>query len=150
VVEPRGRGEERRPDLRGVADVECPRRLVALKPLEVRRESLGELRGLLPELVGERAGASQKLRGREQRDAVQRPDGALVRRVEGAQGVDLVAEELDPDRERGRRREDVDDAASTGELAAAGDLGDGRVAEVEQVAQQLVQAEPALDLQLAR
>ena len=69
-------------------------------------------------------------------------DRPLVGRVEGAQRLDLVAEALDPDRQRLRRREDVDDAAAARELAAAGDLGHRLVAEVEQVAQQRVLVEP--------
>ena len=74
----------------------------------------------------------------------------LVGRVERAQRVDLVAEELDPDRQVHRRREHVDDAAAPRELAAAGDLRHGRVAEIEQVAQQRVLVEPGADPQLPR
>ena len=55
--------------------------------------------------------------------SLERPDGPLVGRVEGAQRVDLVAEELDPDGQGRGRREDVDEAAASRELAAAGDLG---------------------------
>ena len=67
-----------------------------------------------------------------------------------AQRIDLVAEELDPDRQRHRRREDVDDAAAPRELAAAGDLGDRHVAEVEQLAQERVLVEPGAEPELAR
>ena len=55
--------------------------------------------------------------------SLERSDRPLVGRVERPQRVDLVAEELDPDRQRRRRREHVDDPAAPGELAAAGDLG---------------------------
>ena len=49
---------------------------------------------------------------------------SLIGRVERAKGIDLVTEELDPDRQRHRRREDVHDAATSGELTTAGDLCD--------------------------
>ena len=49
------------------------------------------------------------------RDRVQR---TLRERREHAHGLDLVAEELDAQRLPARRREDVDDAAADGELAA--------------------------------
>ena len=150
VVEAARRGEERRPDLRGVADVQGPRRLARLEPLEVGGEALRQLRGPAPESLREPARAAEELRRREEGHPLQRPDGPLVGRVEGAERVDLVAEELDPDRQRRRRREDVDDAAAPRELAAAGDLGGRRVAEVEQLAQQLVLAETAVDDELPR
>ena len=66
-------------------------------------------------------------------ELLDRADAPLVGGVEGAQRVDLVAEELDPDRERRRRREHVDDAAPSRELAPAGDLEDRRVAAVEEL-----------------
>ena len=56
------------------------------------------------------AGSRNSDAGRSTR-ALDRADRPLVGRVERAQRVDLVAEELDPDRQRQRRREDVDDAA---------------------------------------
>ena len=71
-----------------------------------------------------------------------RADRPLVGRVERAERVDLVAEELDPDRQRQRRREDVDDPAAARRFAATGDLGDRHVAEVEQLAQQGVLVDP--------
>ncbi len=43
--------------------------------------------------------------------------GALGARVEGTDRVDLVAEEVEPDRELGAGHEDVDDAAPAGERA---------------------------------
>ena len=48
-------------------------------------------------------------------DFVQR---ALSERREGANGLDLIAEELDPERVAAGRREDVDEPATHGELAA--------------------------------
>ena len=64
------------------------------------------------------------------------PVVALVGRVEGPERVDLVAERLDANRELRRGREDVDDAAAARELAAAGDLEDRLVAQLEELAQQ--------------
>ena len=64
----------------------------------------------------------EELAGRQERGALGGPDGPLVGRVEPPDRVDLVAEEVDPDRERLAGREDVDDPAAPGELAAAGDL----------------------------
>ena len=53
---------------------------------------------------------------------------ALRERREGAQRLDLVAEELDADRLAAGRREDVDDPAAHGELAALLDAVDPLVA----------------------
>ena len=60
----------------------------------------------------------------------QRP---LVGDREGAQLLDLVAEELDAHGVVGRGREHVEDAAAHGELAAAGDHVDARVGEVDEL-----------------
>ncbi len=54
VVEAARRREERRPDLRGVADVQRPRRLARLEPLEVGGEALRQL-GRLRARAGPRA-----------------------------------------------------------------------------------------------
>ena len=160
VVEPGRRREVGRPDLGRVADRERPGRRcvlrarrggppalvrVGLEPVEVGRETLGEARRgpAQPVADGRRpAGREQELgRGQEQRP-LDRPDRALVGRVERAQRVDLVAEELDPDRQRHRRREDVDDPAATGEFAPAGHLRDRHVAEAEQLVEQPVLVDP--------
>ena len=82
------------------------------------------------------SGVTEKeLTRRQQHDLVNRPHTALVGRVESAQRLDLIAEPLDPDGEWLTGREDVDNAAPTGELAAAGNLGKGLVAEVDELAQ---------------
>ncbi len=91
----------------------------------------------------------QELRRREQDGALDRADAPLVGRIERAERVDLVTEELDPDRQRQRRREDVDDPAATRRLAATGDLGDRHVPEVEQLVEECVLAQPRPDPQLA-
>ena len=164
------RRQLRRPDLGGVADREGPRprparlgrrrgrssgsSVVALEPGEVAGEPLGQPVRRAPESTADRRPRrrtrQQELRRGQQDGALDRARRALVGRVEGAQRVDLVAEELDPDRQLHRRREDVDDAAPPRELAATGDLGDRRVAEVEQVAQERVLVEPGADQELAR
>ena len=125
MVEPGRRGEVGGPDLRGVTHREGAGRLRG--PLRGDRDGLlveaGEVGG---EPFGESPGGpaqaiadgrrpalrEEELRRRQQDRRFQRPDGPLVGRVERAQRVDLVAEELDADRQRQRRREDVDDAAT--------------------------------------
>jgi hypothetical protein len=71
--------------------------------------------------------------------------GPLIRRVEGAQRFDLVAEELHADRQLERRRKDIDDAAAASELASSCDLDHRRVPEIEQVPQQCILAQPHPD-----
>ena len=62
--------------------------------------------------------SSRRSRGGVERRLGDRVERALRERREGADGLDLVAEELDAERLAPRRREDVDDAAADGELAA--------------------------------
>ena len=59
---------------------------------------------------------------------------ALVGHREGPQLLDLVAEEVDAHRVVGDGREDVEDAAAHGELAAPGHHVDARVGEVDELA----------------
>ncbi len=82
---------------------------------------------------------NEELGGRQQVDRRDLADRALVGRVEAAERVDLVAEELDPDRQARAGREDVDDPAAPGELAPAGDLDHRLVAEAEQFEQEPVE-----------
>ena len=96
------------------------------------------------------AGWHQELTGGQQDHFLDGADAALVGRIEDAHRVDLVAEQLDPDRQRRGRREDVDQAAAARELAAAGDLQHRVVAEGEQLAQQLVPMNPGTDAQAGR
>ncbi len=95
---------------------------------------LGQLGVLLPQL----GGATAYVVGEQQLAARRRPqsghglEGALVGDGEGADLVDLVAEELHPDGVLLGRREDVDDASTDGELAALlheVDAGVGRAGE---------------------
>ncbi len=172
VVERGRRSELGGPDLGGVADGEGPgrdggpagrgrvagrggrvRRRRSLEPGEVSRQPLRQLRRRPAEALPERGDAlvrGEELRRGQEDRLLERSDRPLVGRVEGPQRVDLVAEELDPDRQRGGRREDVDDPAPPGELAAAGDLGGRRVAEAEQFAEERLRPEPGADGKPAR
>ena len=71
-------------------------------------------------------------------DRVQR---ALRERGERAHGLDLVAEELDPERLAARGREDVDETAADGELAAVVDPVDPLVAREREVLGELLEAD---------
>ena len=71
---------------------------------------------------------------------------AMVRwlsHVERADAVHLVAEEVESQRVGSARREQVDDAAAHGVVAAVGHRLDAAVAEVHQPAHQLLRIEPA-------
>ena len=172
VVEAGGRGELGGPHLGCVADGQRPGRRslhpgaldvragrrraarpVALEPGEIGGESLGKLRGGPAEPVAERGDAlvwrEELRRGQEDR-LVERADGSLVGRIERPERVDLIAEELDPDGQRGRGREHVDDPPASGELAATGDLSRGRVAQSEELAKERLRTEPTTDPQAAR
>ena len=80
---------------------------------------------------------------------VDRLDGALVGHGEGADLLDLVAPELHPQRVLLGGREDVEDAAAHGELAALGDQIDPGVRDVGQPADDVVQVGPVARAQLA-
>ena len=81
-----------------------------------------ELGGATAYVVGE-----QQLAARRRPQSLDRLQGALVGDGEGADLVDLVAEELHPQGVFLGRREDVDDAAADGELAALLDQVDAGV-----------------------
>ena len=165
VVETRRRGEVGGPDLGGVADREGPRRLggttvgsqrVVARPLEpgkVPGEPLRQSGSASSEAFADRGHA----RGREQEFRRGQEDGpldlagrALVGGIERPQRVDLIAEELDADRQLHRWREHVDDATATRELAPTGDLGDRAVPKIEQLLEQRVLVEPRPDRELTR
>ncbi len=86
-------------------------------PLEHRahaRELVPQRRGPRPHVGGE-----EEFAARQERHALHDAgERALVGDGERTDGVDLVAEELHTQRVVGRRREDVEDAAADGELAA--------------------------------
>ncbi len=124
----------------------------------LHRDALGELVGDLQQLgvlAAQLGGPAAHLLGQQQLAAgrrpepVQRLDGALVGDGEGADLVDLVAEELHPDRVLLGRWEDVDDAAAHRELAALLDQVDAGVGGVDQPGDDLLEdggrADPQLD-----
>ena len=80
--------------------------------------------------------AGSRRRGRD------RADAPLVGRIEGAHRLDLVAEPLHPDRQRLAGREEVHDAAASGHLAPAADLGHLLVAQVDEGVQHPVLGHP--------
>ncbi len=92
----------------------------------------------------------QELTCGEQGHFFHRAQAALVRRIEDAHRVDLVAEQLDPDGHLRGRREDVDETAAPGELAPTGHLEHRLVAQRQQVVQQLVLVDAGPDSQAAR
>ena len=151
VIERGRRAQDAGPHLGGVADVErgagtSGRRRVGgrLETLQVGSQALGQSgrpsAQPRPE-AGHAVGRQEHLARRQEFDGVDRPDRALVGRVEGPQRVDLVPEELEPDRQRARRREHVDDAAPAGELTAAGHLDRRDVAEGEQFGEEGVEVQ---------
>ena len=81
---------------------------------------------------------------------VDRGDRALVGDGERAQLAHLVAPELDAHGVLGGRREDVDDAAADGELAAGGDHLDAGVGQLDEPDQQLVEVVLVADPQRHR
>ena len=91
----------------------CPRRSCrAARP--ARGASTASARGPLAHLVGEQ----QLAAGRRPQPVLGDLQGALVGDLEVADLLDVVAPELDPQRVLLGRREDVEDAAADGELAA--------------------------------
>ena len=143
----RGAPRPRRHRRRGARGLRATLAPVAASPAKRSRSSGQPLREAaadpaepLPDLVGA-AGRQQELGRGQEGDLSHGLDAALVGGVEGAQGVDLVAEQLDPDGQRRRRREDVDDAAPARELAAAGDLDHRRVAALVELGDERLHAD---------
>jgi hypothetical protein len=100
--------------------------------------------------LGHSPGRDEELTGGEQDHFLHGPEAALVCWVEDAHRVDLVAEQLDPDGQRGGRWKHVDEAASAGEFTAAGHFEDRVVAEAEEVVEQFVLMDAGPDTQPAR
>ena len=98
------------------------------------RVRLAELGRASAYVIGE-----QQLAARRRPDAFDRLQRALVRDREGADLVDLVAEELHPQRVLLGRREDVDDAAADGELAALLDEVDAGVRRTREPADDILE-----------
>ena len=165
MVEAGGRGEVRRPHLGRVSDGKrtgraadvgrgglAERIVRAFEAGEVRGKPLGKLPRHRPEALAEQrhpAGRQEELARRQEDRRLDRTDRPLVGGIERPQRVDLVPEELEPDRQRQGRREDVDDAAPAGELAPAGDFEDGHVPEIEQLTQECVLTDPGVQAQRA-
>lgn len=104
------------------------------------RVALEGLAEFLPEVLD--AGVVQgKLPGRQQADFAHRVDGALGVHVEGANGFDLVAEQVQAVGHRAAHGEEVDQAAPHRVFAGAVDLGHVVVAGHRHLAPQGVQVE---------
>jgi hypothetical protein len=143
VVEAGGRGEDAAPDLGRVAQLPGLDEAFVIggEALREPRHDAAEARlEQRAALVG--LGGQAELTGRHDGHGLERSDAPLVGRVEGADRFDLVAEPLEADRQRLAWREAVDDAAASGELAAAGDLGHRFVAQVHEAAEEPVLGQP--------
>ena len=92
----------------------------------------------------------QELAGRQQRDLLQAAPRGLRDRIEAADRLDLVAEQVQPHRFGRAGRPDVDDAAARRELADAADLDRDVVARRHQRAEQRVLVDALPDADLAR
>ena len=145
-----GRREDGRPHLGGIAQ------LALLEPRQVRGQASRQLVGqpcraarAADCALGPVAPSRNSLAGSRSTDSTG-ADAALVGRVEGAQRLDLVAEPLDAHGQRLAGREDVDDAAAARELAPAADLGQGLVAQLDELAQHALLADALARLELER
>ena len=120
-------GQQRSPRLGGLAEV------ALLQVGEVRRELVREARASR-NLRGERLETlrGEKLARRQQCCAIEPTPAPLGHGVEGAQRLELVAEQLDTQRLRGARRPHVDQPAPIRELADAAHLDDRLVASPHQ------------------
>ena len=115
---------------------EVAQQLDALEPrlaLEERREQLGQARRRLLALGEE----GERQQGR----ALEVGLRALALRVEGAQALELVAEQIEPQRRFRAGREQVEDAAAHREVADLGDQVDAPVAERRQPYRELAGVE---------
>ena len=99
--------------------------------------------GPVPDLLGQ-----QDLAAGLGRDRLDRVDGSLVGDGERAHVGDLVAEELDPDRVVVGRREDVQNAAADGDLAALLDHLDAGVGQHDEPVDKLAEVGPVPHSQL--
>ena len=97
-------------------------------------------------------GRAARLARRLQVAALELGQRALREHGEARDALDLVAEQLDADGLGSRRREDVEDVAAHGELAAIADALDARVAGRDERRDGVVAHElsPALDVQRGR
>ncbi len=163
VIQSGRRGDEPRPDLRRVPHRQGPTRGrtgsrplgrgIPAEPGEVGRQALrqpgAQSSEARPDGIGT-AGREQELGRGQEHQLPHLLDAPLVGRIERTKGVDLVAEELDPDGERGGRREHVHDAAATRKLTSARDLEDRRVAMLEELVEERLKTDPRPGLQRAQ
>ena len=122
-------------------------------PLGQLLGDLGQLGVRLAELLGARPRTSSVSSSSRQGGAHSRLDGlqgALVGDREGADLLDVVAPELDPERVLLGRREDVDDAAADRELAALLDQVDPGVRRLGQPPYDVVEVDLVADGELDR
>jgi hypothetical protein len=120
---------------------------------QVRDESLRQPRGGPAKTIADprhALGRKEELARRQEDDLVDSVDRPLVGRIESTEGVDLVAEELDADRQRARRWKGVEDAATAGELAMTGHLEDRHVATVEELTREPIERCSRARVQSAR
>jgi hypothetical protein len=92
----------------------------------------------------------RELACREDLDLVGLAGGELSLRVERAQALDLVIEQVDTDRRGAARGEYIEHGAADGELAGLGDLLDAQVAVLAQALRHLRRVEPVADGQRQR
>jgi hypothetical protein len=120
---------------------------VGLRPLRVAEVHLGGLpkddARLLREEIQQRRRAGRALGDEAELQLRDRVDRALRRRIEAAQRLDLVARELDPDRQVRREREEVEDAPADRELAGPLDGGGPLIVRLRQLKRELRQVELA-------
>ena len=122
--------EPRQPALHAVEQGALGESLPLLPPPRLRGHQTA---GPLPDGIGR-----DQLPGREDQRLGEICGGPLVVHTEARQAVDLVTPEVDAQRCVGGRREDIDDGAPAGELAAVLDQVLPPVAELDQAGRQLV------------
>ncbi len=147
VVERRAGRKVAAPQLGGVAET------AVVEAVQVSLEPVGQSLDRTPHALHEqvlRIRAQGELGGRQQRRRGDGAGAALIGRVEGPQGIDLVAEPLDADGHGLARREDVDDAAAARELTTTADLGHVLVAEIDERAGHARHVESLAHSQLQR
>src|SRR6185503_5568717 len=83
-----------------------------------------------------------------QRRARERLEAALALGLERAQRLDLLVEELDPERQIRREREHVDDVAALAQLPRTLGERHARVADLDQLREEIVDCEVTADLQV--
>ncbi len=110
-------------------------------------EALGELRLDAGDRLLHALGAGDVVAGGEDVELAVLADDLAGQRVQGGQGLDLVAEHLDADREFLVDREDLDGVAAYPEGAAGEGHVVARVLDVDEAAQQLVPVHLLADLE---